>query len=66
MASVLVAVRSAGTVAGSASPDSPAALARRLDPKFVVTQTIQMLSDLAVWTVTWALMREDVLVVLVS
>ncbi len=29
-------------------PDSPADLARRLDPKFVVTPTIRLLSDLAV------------------
>ncbi|GFG68099.1 hypothetical protein MKUB_55890 [Mycobacterium kubicae] len=33
-------------------PASPAELARRLDPKFVVTPTIRMLSDIAVRSVT--------------
>ncbi|MDV3291917.1 terminase large subunit domain-containing protein [Mycobacterium avium] len=33
-------------------PASPAELARRLDPKFVVTPTIRLLSDLAVRSVT--------------
>jgi hypothetical protein len=33
-------------------PESPAELARRLDPKFVVTPTIRLLSDIAVRLVT--------------
>jgi hypothetical protein len=33
-------------------PSSPAELARRLDPKFVVTPTIRLLSDIAVASVT--------------
>jgi hypothetical protein len=37
---------------GRQRPSSPADLARRLDPKFVVTPTIRLLSDLAVRSVT--------------
>jgi len=36
---------------GAARPGSPAELARRLDPKFRVTPTIRLLSDLAVRSV---------------
>lgn len=50
--SVLLAARSVGQWRARRRPESPAALARRLDPKFVVTPTIQLLSDLAVRSVT--------------
>ncbi len=48
----LTAVRSLQAVRAQRRPASPAELARRLDPKFVVTPTIRLLSDLAVRSVT--------------
>ncbi|OBY30791.1 terminase large subunit domain-containing protein [Mycolicibacter kumamotonensis] len=44
----LAAVRALQAARGRQRPDSPAELARRLDPKFVVTPTIRLLSDIAV------------------
>lgn len=44
----LVAVRALQAARGRQRPDSPAELARRLDPKFKVTPTIALLSDIAV------------------
>lgn len=48
----LTAARTLSAVRARHRPASPADLARRLDPKFVVTPTIKLLSDLAVRSVT--------------
>lgn len=48
----LIAVRAAAARRAQRRPESPAELARMLDPKFVVTPTIRMLSDIAVRAVT--------------
>lgn len=50
--STLVAARSRRAAHAQRRPATPAELARRLDPKFVVTPTIRLLSDLAVRSVT--------------
>lgn len=44
----LSAARALGTARGRQVPATPAELARRLDPRFVVTPTIRLLSDVAV------------------
>ena len=44
----LSTVRAIGSARDQRRPESPAELARRLDPKFVVTPTIRLLSDIAV------------------
>lgn len=44
----LSAARALGSARGRQVPTTPAELARRLDPKFVVTPTIRLLSDVAV------------------
>lgn len=48
----LTAARAALAARHRQRPASPAELARRLDPKFVVTPTIRLLSDIAVRSVT--------------
>lgn len=48
----LTAARACQAARDRRRPDSPAELARRLDPRFVVTPTIRLLSDLAVRSVT--------------
>ncbi|MCV7223642.1 terminase large subunit domain-containing protein [Mycolicibacterium elephantis] len=48
----LTAARALRAVRAQRRPSSPAELACRLDPKFVVTPTIRLLSDLAVRSVT--------------
>ena len=48
----LAAARSIRSAQARRRPESPAELARRLDPKFVVTPTIRLLSDIAVRLVT--------------
>lgn len=48
----LVAVRALSAATQRRRPTSPAELARRLDPTFVVTPTIRLLSDIAVRSVT--------------
>ncbi len=48
----MTAARVLQTGRGRQRPSTPADLARRLDPKFVVTPTIRLLSDLAVRSVT--------------
>ncbi|AQT78313.1 hypothetical protein B1R94_02270 [Mycolicibacterium litorale] len=48
---LLVACRLLQTARGRVRPASPAELARRLDPKFVVTPTIRLISDIAVRSV---------------
>ena len=48
----LVAVRAVAARRAQRRPESPADLARMLDPKFVVTPTIRLLSDIAVRSVT--------------
>jgi len=45
---LLTAARQVQAVRGARRPGSPAELARRLDPKFRVTPTIRLLSDIAV------------------
>ena len=49
---LLAAARSIRAASQRRRPESPAELARRLDPKFVVTPTIRLLSDIAVRLVT--------------
>lgn len=49
---MLTAARAAQAARGRQRPASPAELARRLDPRFVVTPTIRLLSDIAVRSVT--------------
>jgi hypothetical protein len=48
----LTAVRAMRAARDRRRPASPAELARRLDPKFVITPTIRLLSDIAVRAVT--------------
>ena len=48
----IAAAKAITAARGRRRPDSPAELARRLDPKFVVTPTIRLLSDIAVRAVT--------------
>ncbi|QRY48140.1 terminase family protein [Mycolicibacterium boenickei] len=48
---LLSAVRAVAAVRKTRRPSSPAELARRLDPKFRVTPTIRLLSDIAVQSV---------------
>lgn len=48
MINTLTAARALGVARGRHVPATPAELARRLDPKFVVTPTIRLLSDVAV------------------
>lgn len=48
----LVSVRMREVARGRRRPSSPAELARHLDPKFKVTPTIRLLSDIAVRSVT--------------
>jgi len=48
----LVAARALAAQQARQRPESPAALAKRLDPTFVVTPTIKLLSDMAVRSVT--------------
>jgi len=48
----LTAARALQAARDRRRPASPAELARRLDPKFVVTPTIRLLSDIAVASVT--------------
>jgi hypothetical protein len=50
--STLVGIRALTAQRAQRRPASPAELARRLDPKFVVTPTIALLSDIAVRSVT--------------
>ncbi|MCP9271150.1 terminase large subunit domain-containing protein [Mycolicibacterium arenosum] len=56
----MTAARALRAARGRAVPDTPAELARRLDPKFVVTPTIRLLSDLAVRSVTASDQRDIV------
>lgn len=51
-ARLLVAARCLRARRAKQRPSSPAELAKRLDPKFVITPTIALLSDLAVRSVT--------------
>ena len=48
----LIAARALGAARQRQRPSTPVELARRLDPRFVVTPTIRLLSDLAVRSVT--------------
>lgn len=48
----LATARALSAARGRRKPASPAELAQRLDPKFVVTPTIRLLSDIAVRSVT--------------
>lgn len=50
--SALVAAGALDARRAGRRPDSPADLARRLDPRFAITPTIRLLSDLAVRSVT--------------
>ncbi|BCI83458.1 hypothetical protein MTY66_50830 [Mycolicibacterium sp. TY66] len=56
----LATARSLSAARGRQKPASPADLARLLDPKFVVTPTIRLLSDIAVKAVTEADQRDIV------
>ncbi|WP_454232044.1 terminase large subunit domain-containing protein [Mycolicibacterium fortuitum] len=56
----LAAVRARRAVRARQRPSSPAELARRLDPKFRVTPTIRLLSDIAVQSVRDADRRDAV------
>ncbi|GAB1811846.1 hypothetical protein MUNTM_08840 [Mycobacterium sp. MUNTM1] len=48
----LTAARAVGAARERQRPSTPAELARRLDPRFVVTPTIRLLSDVALRSVT--------------
>lgn len=56
----LAAVRHVAAMRTLMRPESPAALARRLDPTFVVTPAIRVLSDIAVRSVTQRDQRDAV------